>query len=175
MRQRNDNGLAADTVIEASETAETEVAPKTVVNLVVASGRVTLTDVTGWTMEAAQAELERIGLTPSPVELTDCPASDATDGRLDVGRAGRCRDRFDGRTALLRRGGGLTPTRAGPCQRMQAFRSCDGVVVAAHLQPVREKSVPALGEHALGVELHADHRQRRGAAVPSRCRCRYAR
>lgn len=72
MIQRNDKGLAADTVMEASETAESEVAPKTVVNLVVASGRVTLTDVTGWTMEAAQAELERIGLTASPVELTDC-------------------------------------------------------------------------------------------------------
>jgi eukaryotic-like serine/threonine-protein kinase len=71
--QRNDKGLAADTVMEASEAADTEVAPKTVVNLVVASGRVTLTDVSGWTMDAATAELERIGLTASPVELTDCP------------------------------------------------------------------------------------------------------
>jgi len=70
--QRNDKGLAAETVMEASEAADTEVAPQTIVNLVVASGRVTLTDVTGWTMEAAQAELERIGLTPSPVELIDC-------------------------------------------------------------------------------------------------------
>ncbi|WP_308211566.1 Stk1 family PASTA domain-containing Ser/Thr kinase [Microbacterium hydrocarbonoxydans] len=71
--QRNDKGLAADTVMEASEAADAEVAPKTVVNLVVASGRVTLTDVSGWTMDAATAELERIGLTASPVELTDCP------------------------------------------------------------------------------------------------------
>ncbi|WP_144875553.1 Stk1 family PASTA domain-containing Ser/Thr kinase [Microbacterium sp. 1.5R] len=70
--QRNDKGLAADTVMEASETAESEVAPKTVVNLVVASGRMTLTDVSGWTVEAATAELERIGLTPSAVELPDC-------------------------------------------------------------------------------------------------------
>ena len=42
--QRNDKGLAAGTVISASEAAETEVAPDTVVNLVVASGKVTLTD-----------------------------------------------------------------------------------------------------------------------------------
>ncbi|MFJ4223512.1 Stk1 family PASTA domain-containing Ser/Thr kinase [Microbacterium sp. NPDC089695] len=73
--QRNDKGLAADTVMEASEAAESEVAPKTAVNLVVASGRVTLTDVSGWTLEAATAELERIGLVATPVELTDCAAN----------------------------------------------------------------------------------------------------
>ncbi|MFJ4172552.1 Stk1 family PASTA domain-containing Ser/Thr kinase [Microbacterium sp. NPDC089696] len=73
--QRNDKGLAADTVMEASEAAESEVAPKTVVNLVVASGRVTLTDVSGWTVAAATAELERIGLVATPVELTDCAAT----------------------------------------------------------------------------------------------------
>ena len=74
--QRNDKSLAADTVMEASEKAESEVAPKTVVNLVVASGRVTLTDVTGWTLDAAKTQLEQIGLTPTGVELSDCPATD---------------------------------------------------------------------------------------------------
>ncbi|SEB38020.1 Stk1 family PASTA domain-containing Ser/Thr kinase [Microbacterium hydrocarbonoxydans] len=83
--QRNDKGLAAGTVMEASETAESEVAPKTVVNLVVASGRVTLTDVSGWTMEAAEAELERIGLTAQPVELTDCePTNPPTVASMSV-------------------------------------------------------------------------------------------
>ncbi|WP_217177006.1 Stk1 family PASTA domain-containing Ser/Thr kinase [Streptomyces sp. AC495_CC817] len=74
--QRNDKDLAADTVIEASEKAESEVAPKTAVNLVVASGKVTLSDVTGWTMDAATTQLEQLGLTVVPKELTDCPGTD---------------------------------------------------------------------------------------------------
>lgn len=72
---RNDKALAAETVMSASETAESEVAPGTVVNLVVASGKVTLADVTGWTMEAATAQLEELGLTAAPVELADCAAT----------------------------------------------------------------------------------------------------
>jgi serine/threonine-protein kinase len=70
--QKNDKGLAAGTVISASETAETEVAPDTVVNLVVASGKVTLTDLVGWTVEAATTNLTDLGLTPMPVEEADC-------------------------------------------------------------------------------------------------------
>ncbi|MFJ2503856.1 MULTISPECIES: Stk1 family PASTA domain-containing Ser/Thr kinase [Microbacterium] len=70
--QRNDKGLAAGTVISASEAAETEVAPDTVVNLVVASGKVTLTDLVGWTVEAATTNLTDLGLTPEPVEEADC-------------------------------------------------------------------------------------------------------
>jgi serine/threonine protein kinase len=70
--QKNDKGLAAGTVISASETAETEVAPDTVVNLVVASGKVTLTDLVGWTVEAATANLTDLGLAPVPVEEADC-------------------------------------------------------------------------------------------------------
>jgi len=73
---RNDKSLQADTVMEASETADAEVAPGTIVNLVVASGRVTLTDVSGWTLEAATAQLEQIGLTAQPTELADCAATD---------------------------------------------------------------------------------------------------
>ena len=70
--QRNDKGLAAGTVISASEAAETEVAPDTVVNLVVASGKVTLTDLVGWTVEAATTNLTDLGLTPEPVKEADC-------------------------------------------------------------------------------------------------------
>lgn len=73
--QRNDLDTPADTVLEASADAETEVAPKTVVNLVVASGRVTLPDVTGWTMDAASAQLAELGLTATPIENPDCPAT----------------------------------------------------------------------------------------------------
>ncbi|WP_309105048.1 Stk1 family PASTA domain-containing Ser/Thr kinase [Microbacterium sp.] len=74
--QRNDKSLAADTVIEASEAADAEVAPGTAVNLVVASGKVTLADVSGWTMDAATKALEDLGLTPTPVPLGDCAATD---------------------------------------------------------------------------------------------------
>lgn len=74
--QRNDKELAADTVISASEEAEAEVAPGTVVNLVVASGKVTLTDLAGWTVDAATTNLTDLGLTATPVEVGDCPATD---------------------------------------------------------------------------------------------------
>lgn len=75
--QRNDPASAADTVLEvANVAAGDEVAPKTVVNLVVASGRVTLPDVTGWTLDAATAQLEKLGLTGIHVESADCPATE---------------------------------------------------------------------------------------------------
>jgi serine/threonine-protein kinase len=73
--QRNDQDLAGDTVISASEEAEAEVPPGTVVNLIVASGKVTLTDLAGWTVDAATANLESLGLTATPVEVPDCPAT----------------------------------------------------------------------------------------------------
>ncbi|WP_298041418.1 Stk1 family PASTA domain-containing Ser/Thr kinase [uncultured Microbacterium sp.] len=72
---RNDPESAADTVLEASIAAETEVAPRTVIDLVVASGRVTLPDVTGWTLDAATAKLEELGLTALQTEMGDCPAT----------------------------------------------------------------------------------------------------
>jgi serine/threonine protein kinase len=74
--ERNDKELAADTVISASEKADDEVAPKTVINLVVASGKVTLTDLSGWTVDAATTNLTDLGLTASPEEQADCPATD---------------------------------------------------------------------------------------------------
>ncbi|WP_407359247.1 Stk1 family PASTA domain-containing Ser/Thr kinase [Microbacterium sp. LTA6] len=73
--QRNDKSLAADTVIEASEAADSEVAPGTAVNLVVASGKVTLDDVTGWTLTSATTALEDLGLVATHVPLTDCAAT----------------------------------------------------------------------------------------------------
>ena len=76
VRQQNDPGAPAGRVLEASEEADTEVAPRTVVNLVVASGEVTLEDVSGWTLDAAVKKLEELGLTAKPVELTDCKATD---------------------------------------------------------------------------------------------------
>jgi serine/threonine-protein kinase len=70
--QRNDKALAADTVISASEKAEAELDPGTVINLVVASGKVTLTDLVGWTVDAATANLTDLGLTAVPVAEADC-------------------------------------------------------------------------------------------------------
>ncbi|WP_194421091.1 Stk1 family PASTA domain-containing Ser/Thr kinase [Microbacterium abyssi] len=74
--QRNDPQSAAETVLEVTNVKEgDEVAPKTAVDLVVASGRVTLPDVTGWTVDAATAKLEELGLTAVPVESADCTAT----------------------------------------------------------------------------------------------------
>lgn len=73
--QRNDKSLAANTVISASEKADAELAPDTVVNLVVASGKVTLTDLRGFTLDAATANLTDLGLVPVPVEQADCAAT----------------------------------------------------------------------------------------------------
>ena len=73
--QRNDKGLATDTVISASQPADAEVAPDTVVNLVVASGKVTLNDMAGWTVDAATANLENLGLVAAPIEQADCVAT----------------------------------------------------------------------------------------------------
>lgn len=73
---RNDTNAAAGTVLEASEEAGAEVEPGTVVNLVVASGNVTLNDVSGWTLDAAIPNLEGLGLEPTPVAQESCPATD---------------------------------------------------------------------------------------------------
>lgn len=74
--QRNDPDSAADTVLEVADVVEgDEVPPKTVVNLIVASGRVTLPDVSGWTLDAATERLKELGLNPLQVESADCPAT----------------------------------------------------------------------------------------------------
>ncbi|MGO2745934.1 Stk1 family PASTA domain-containing Ser/Thr kinase [Microbacterium sp.] len=90
---RNDPASQADTVLEVTNVKEgAEVAPKTVVNLVVASGRVTLPDVTGWTLDAATAKLDELGLNALHAETADCPATtpptvssmSAAPGDIDV-------------------------------------------------------------------------------------------
>ncbi|WP_424936803.1 MULTISPECIES: Stk1 family PASTA domain-containing Ser/Thr kinase [Bacteria] len=71
----NDPQAAKGTVLEASTAADTEVTPGTVVNLVVASGVVTLKDLTGWTVDAAVESLKEIGLTGHPVENPACKST----------------------------------------------------------------------------------------------------
>ncbi|WP_127818427.1 Stk1 family PASTA domain-containing Ser/Thr kinase [Microbacterium sp. CPCC 204701] len=73
--QRNDPDLAAGTVLEVNQTEGSSVPAGTTVNLVVASGRVTITDVRGYTVEAATRELESAKLTVLTQEDADCPAS----------------------------------------------------------------------------------------------------
>ncbi|SDQ56052.1 serine/threonine protein kinase [Microbacterium sp. cf332] len=77
VRSRNDPTLAAGTVIEGSAAAGSSLAMGSAVNLVVASGTVTLVDLTGYTVEAAQRELqqESLQLVPEIVEDPGCAAS----------------------------------------------------------------------------------------------------
>ncbi|GAA1955241.1 Stk1 family PASTA domain-containing Ser/Thr kinase [Microbacterium deminutum] len=72
---RNDPELAAGTVMSADQTEGAKVASGTAVNLVVASGRVTIVDVTGYTVDAATRQLEDLGLTVTPQEDTGCKAA----------------------------------------------------------------------------------------------------
>ena len=73
--QQNDPELAAGTVMSASEEAGATVAKGSTVNLVVASGRVVVIDVSGYTLDAATRELEAIGLSVEPVDDASCPAT----------------------------------------------------------------------------------------------------
>jgi serine/threonine-protein kinase len=73
--QRNDPALTGGTVISADQKADAEVPAGTTVNLVVASGRVTIADVRGYTVEAATRELEDARLTVLTQEDTACPGS----------------------------------------------------------------------------------------------------
>jgi serine/threonine protein kinase len=73
---KSDPASQADTVLEVTNVKEgAQVPPKTVVNLVVANGRVALRNVEGWTVDAAVAELEKLGLTAIKTESADCPAT----------------------------------------------------------------------------------------------------
>jgi len=76
VRPQNDKDAQAGTVLSASEAAGSQVEPGTVIDLIVANGLVTLEDMTGFSMDAAKSQLEKIGLTPEPVELGAC-----TDGQ----------------------------------------------------------------------------------------------
>jgi len=72
VRQQNDPRAQAGTVLEASQAAGDQVPPGTPVNLVVANGKVTIEDMTGWTVDSAQKALEKLALTAAPTELGPC-------------------------------------------------------------------------------------------------------
>lgn len=74
--QKNDPRTPHDIVLSSSVQADTEVPPGTVIDLVVASGVVTLNDLTGWTLESATQTLQQLGLTANPVENPQCKATD---------------------------------------------------------------------------------------------------
>ena len=71
---RNDPNLAADTVISAAYAEGDEVAVGTAVDLVVASGKVTVVNMAGYRLDAAQRTLEAddMGLTAKVVEDGNC-------------------------------------------------------------------------------------------------------
>ncbi|GAA5210539.1 Stk1 family PASTA domain-containing Ser/Thr kinase [Microbacterium kyungheense] len=73
---QNDKDLAAGTVISADPKDGTSVAAGATVNLVVASGRVTIKDVRGYTADAATRELQDAGLTVTTQEDPGCKATD---------------------------------------------------------------------------------------------------
>jgi serine/threonine-protein kinase len=74
--QQNDPELEGGTVISASEEADATVPRGSTVDLVVASGRVVIIDVTGYTIDAATRELQAVGLTVEPVDDAACPATE---------------------------------------------------------------------------------------------------
>lgn len=85
--QRNEPEIAGDTVIESSQPADAEVAPGTVVNLVVASGKVTLRNLSGFTIDAATAELEGLKLIASPIDQGECAAGVAPNTVISMSAA----------------------------------------------------------------------------------------
>lgn len=87
VRQQNDPRAAAGTVLEASQESGAEVAPGTTVNLVVANGKVTIEDMTGWTVESAQKALEKLGLTAAPTPLGACGEGQAPNTVVSMSQA----------------------------------------------------------------------------------------
>ncbi|UNK72634.1 Stk1 family PASTA domain-containing Ser/Thr kinase [Microbacterium sp. H1-D42] len=72
VRPQNDPEAGAGIVLSASEEADAEVAPDTVIDLVIATGTVTIEDMTGWSLDAATKQLQKLGLTAEPVQLGTC-------------------------------------------------------------------------------------------------------
>ncbi len=72
---QNDNDLAAGTVISSDPADGASVPAGSTVNLVVASGRVAIDDVRGYTLDAATRELQEVGLTVLPQEDATCTAA----------------------------------------------------------------------------------------------------
>ena len=73
---QNDAGLTAGTVISSDPADAASVPQGTTVNLVVASGRVAIDDVRGYTVDAATRELEDVGLIVTAEEDPNCPGAD---------------------------------------------------------------------------------------------------
>ena len=61
-------------MISADQTAGSQVATGMAVNLVVASGRVTINDVTGYTVDAAKRQLQDLGLSVTTTPDSSCKA-----------------------------------------------------------------------------------------------------
>lgn len=77
--ENNDPELAAGTVISADQTEGSQVATGTTVNLIVASGRVTVVDVKGYTVDGATSYLEGLSLTVTTQGDATCqPTASAT-------------------------------------------------------------------------------------------------
>jgi len=76
LTQKNDPRTQHDVVLSSSVPADTKVEPGTVIDLVVASGVVTLYDLTGWTLDSATQWLQQAGLTANPVENPNCKATE---------------------------------------------------------------------------------------------------
>ncbi|MFD6700508.1 MULTISPECIES: Stk1 family PASTA domain-containing Ser/Thr kinase [unclassified Microbacterium] len=76
IRQENDPRTQHDIVLSSSVQTDTKVAPGTVIDLVVASGVVTLNNLTGWTLDSATQTLQEEGLTANPVANPNCKATD---------------------------------------------------------------------------------------------------
>ncbi|GAA3934924.1 Stk1 family PASTA domain-containing Ser/Thr kinase [Microbacterium soli] len=84
VEQTNDPRAAAGTVLRSSQEAGTQVAPGTTINLVIANGRVTVKDMTGFTLEAATSELEELALTVAPTEIGTCGDGQAPNTVLSM-------------------------------------------------------------------------------------------
>ncbi|SBS72820.1 Stk1 family PASTA domain-containing Ser/Thr kinase [uncultured Microbacterium sp.] len=69
----NDRDLAADTVMTAEYAQGEEIPLGTSVALQVASGKVTLVNLEGYSLEGAERELDAIGLTATRIDNPDCP------------------------------------------------------------------------------------------------------
>ena len=74
--QKNDPQTQHDIVLSSSVTAGTEVPSGTAVDLVVASGVMTLNNLYGVTLDQVMTALQQLGLTANPVPKPDCKAND---------------------------------------------------------------------------------------------------
>jgi len=86
IRQQNDASLEAGIVISSDPAVDTKVDKGSVVNLVVATGRVVINDYTGFTVDAATRALEAKDSQLS-VEVVDDPTCPATDPQTVIAQS----------------------------------------------------------------------------------------